>query len=211
MATKSSLRAQARGRRRERRRGTNPSVSTILSSRPIPTYDLAEAEGLARQVATLARSMGGVALPALFASTPFEPDMSLVLDLFPRALLPVLVDRAGAPLGKPGWGLWEEGHKLVTRGHRPAQPDGPALPPEAIRDADLIIIPALAASPLGERLGQGGGWYDRALAHRSPSAPIVAIVFDDEVAQPGTIPVEPHDVPIDAIITPTRTIHASPR
>lgn len=155
--------------------------------------------------------MGGAALPALFASTPFEPDMSLVLDLFPRALLPVLVDRAGAPLGKPGWGLWEEGHKLVTRGHRPAQPDGPALPPEAIRDADLIIIPALAASPLGERLGQGGGWYDRALVHRSPSAPIVAIVFDDEVAQPGTIPVEPHDVPIDAIITPTRTIHASPR
>lgn len=155
--------------------------------------------------------MGGAALPALFASTPFEPDMSLVLDLFPRALLPVLVDRAGAPLGKPGWGLWEEGHKLVTRGHRPAQPDGPALPPEAIRDADLIIIPALAASPLGERLGQGGGWYDRTLVHRSPSAPIVAIVFDDEVVQPGTIPVEPHDVPIDAIITPTRTIHASPR
>ncbi len=159
----------------------------------------------------LASSMGGVTLPALFVSTPLEPDMSLALKLFPRALLPVLLDEAGDALGEPRWGLWEAGQALVTRGRPPAQPAGEALGSQALAGADLILIPALAASEDGTRLGQGGGWYDRTLPHRAPSAPIVAVVFDDEVLPGGRIPREPHDIPVDAIITPTRTLHVPVR
>lgn len=155
--------------------------------------------------------MGGVTLPALFAPTPLEPDLSLTLNLFPRALLPILVDEAGAALPGPRWGLWEAGQALVMPGRPPAQPSGPALGADTLKKADLILVPALAASPDGTRIGQGGGWYDRTLPHRTPSTPVVAVVFDDEVLAPGTIPREGHDVPIDAIMTPTRTIWVQDR
>ena len=100
---------------------------------------------------------------------------------------------------------------MVTLRRPPAQPDGEAQGAESLKEADLIVIPALAASADGTRLGQGGGWYDRALMHRSPGVPVVAVVFDDEVLEPGVIPAEPHDVPVDAIVTPTRTIATNVR
>ena len=214
MTTKTTLRAEVRGRRRARRAGMpalEAPVTSELSPSPIPVRDRAEAEGIARQIRALASSMGGLTLPALFAPTPLEPDMSLALGLFPRALLPVLLDEAGAPLGEPSWGLWEAGRALVTLGRPPAQPDGEARGAESLKEADLIVIPALAASADGTRLGQGGGWYDRALMHRSPGVAVVSVVFDDEVLESGVIPTEAHDVPIDAIITPTRTIATNVR
>lgn len=214
MATKTTLRAEVRSRRRARRTGA-PTLEAPLtpdfSRSPIPVRDRAEAEGIARQIGALASSMGGVSLPALFAPTPLEPDMSLALGLFERALLPILLDEAGAPLGAPRWGLWEAGQALVTLGRPPAQPDGEARGAESLKEADLIVIPALAASVDGTRLGQGGGWYDRALMHRSPDTPVVAAIFDDEVLEAGIIPAEPHDVPVDAIVTPTRTITTNAR
>lgn len=211
MSTKTTLRAEVRRRRRARRAGTptlDAPFTPNFSRSPIPVRDRAEAEGIARQIRALASSMGGVTLPALFVPTPLEPDMSLALGLCERALLPVLLDEAGAPLGAPRWGLWEAGRALVTLGRPPAQPDGDALGAESLKEADLIVVPALAASADGTRLGQGGGWYDRALTHRSSDVPIVAVIFDDEVLESGIIPAEPHDVPIDAIVTPTRTITA---
>ena len=209
MATKTTLRAEIRSRRRARRAGMptlEAPVTSEFSPSPIPVRNRAEAEGIAHQIRALASSMGEVTLPALFAPTPLEPDMSLTLGLFERALLPVLLDEAGAPLGAPRWGLWEAGQALVTLGRPPAQPVGEARGAESLKEADLIVIPALAASADGTRLGQGGGWYDRALMHRSPGVPVVAAIFDDEVVEAGLIPAEPHDVPVDAIVTPTRTI-----
>ena len=214
MATKTTLRAEVRSRRRARRASMpalEAPVTSEFSPSPIPVRDRAEAEGIARQIRALASSMGGVTLPALFAPTPLEPDMSLALGLFERALLPILLDEAGTPLGAPRWGLWEAGQALVTLGRPPAQPDGEARGAESLKEADLIIIPALAASVDGTRLGQGGGWYDRALMHRSPDTPVVAAIFDDEVLEAGIIPAEPHDVPVDAIVTPTRTITTNAR
>ena len=212
MATKTTLRAEIRARRRARR----AAAATDTITPPSKTnqahtfvHHRAEAAGIASQVRALASSMGGVTLPALFVSTPLEPDLSLTLDLFPRALLPILVDEAGAALPGPRWGLWEAGQALVMPGRPPAQPSGPALGADTLKKADLILVPALAASTDGTRLGQGGGWYDRTLPHRCPTAPVVAIIFDDEVLEPGQIPLEAHDVPIDAIITPTRTIRVT--
>ena len=214
MATKTTLRAEIRSRRRARRAGMptlEAPVTSEFSPSPIPVRNRAEAEGIAHQIRALASSMGEVTLPALFAPTPLEPDMSLTLGLFERALLPVLLDEAGAPLGAPRWGLWEAGQALVTLGRPPAQPVGEARGAESLKEADLIVIPALAASADGARLGQGGGWYDRALMHRSPTTPVVAVIFDDEVVEAGLIPAEPHDVPVDAIVTPTQTIATNVR
>lgn len=68
-----------------------------------------------------------------------------------------------------------------------------------IAEADVIIAPALAIGPGGERLGQGGGCYDRALPRRRPGTPVVATVFASENGL--DLPVEAHDERVDGVLT----------
>lgn len=108
-------------------------------------------------------------------------------------------------LGEDGRALrwtWLGGlSELASRGpRRPREPRGASFGPELIAEADLIIAPALAIDHAGTRLGRGGGWYDRALLHRSPDAALVAMCWSWEF-QTDTLPVEPHDVPVDAVLT----------
>ena len=85
--------------------------------------------------------------------------------------------------------------------HRPDEPTGAVLPPEALEKADLVIAPALAVDPQGNRLGRGAGWYDRALARRKPACPLIAVCWPWEVLDTD-LPAEPHDVPADGVLTP---------
>jgi len=64
------------------------------------------------------------------------------------------------------------------------------------------IIPGLAIDADGYRLGQGGGYYDRALASVHDDIPIIAIVFEDEVIE--AVPREEHDHRVDIVVTPER-------
>lgn len=82
------------------------------------------------------------------------------------------------------------------------EPDGPAtarLPDST----SVMFIPALAVDRDGHRLGQGGGFYDRALldvvTHADGGPLIVAIVFADEVL--AEVPTQAHDRRVDAIVT----------
>jgi 5-formyltetrahydrofolate cyclo-ligase len=69
-----------------------------------------------------------------------------------------------------------------------------------------IYIPALAIDESGFRLGQGGGFYDRALtdvpSYRDGGPLRIGVVHDDEIFP--TIPREAHDVRVDVICTPTQ-------
>ncbi|MEY3908699.1 MAG: hypothetical protein RLZZ90_606 [Actinomycetota bacterium] len=60
---------------------------------------------------------------------------------------------------------------------------------------------ALAVDQNGQRIGKGKGFYDRALLKFEPKPKIVAVVFDEELLE--SIPVEPHDHPVDAVVTPS--------
>lgn len=64
---------------------------------------------------------------------------------------------------------------------------------------DLVIVPALHVDRKGNRLGQGGGSYDRAL--KALSAWKIALVYAGELTS-EEIPIEPHDQPVDAVATP---------
>ena len=79
------------------------------------------------------------------------------------------------------------------------EPVGASLGLGAVAAADLVLAPALAVDVGGRRLGQGGGSYDRALERAG--APVVAIVFDDELRD-EPIPVEPHDKRVAGVLTP---------
>lgn len=64
---------------------------------------------------------------------------------------------------------------------------------------DLIIVPCLAFDKANHRLGWGGGWYDRFLAQQ-PQALKIGLGFANGLVSAG-IPAEPHDVPLDKIIS----------
>uniref|UniRef100_UPI00254153F1 5-formyltetrahydrofolate cyclo-ligase n=1 Tax=Actinotalea sp. C106 TaxID=2908644 RepID=UPI00254153F1 len=70
---------------------------------------------------------------------------------------------------------------------------------------EAIVAPALAVDTGGGRLGQGGGWYDRVLAHARPGATVVAMVFPEEVydAVERPLPRQDHDRTVDIVATPT--------
>lgn len=69
---------------------------------------------------------------------------------------------------------------------------------------DLVIVPGVAFSEKGSRLGMGAGFYDRFLSEREPQARRIALCFDCQLLP--EIPVEDHDQRVDAIITETRFI-----
>ncbi len=90
----------------------------------------------------------------------------------------------------------------------PMRPGGPRLGPGAVADVDLVLVPALAVDGSGTRLGQGGGSYDRALARLRPGVPgagdrplVLAVVHDHERLAAGSLPREPHDVPVDGVLS----------
>ena len=85
------------------------------------------------------------------------------------------------------------------------EPTNPDLPEVASSDFDLVLIPGLAFDLSGNRIGFGAGYYDGFLSRTS--APKVALAYDFQVLD--TIPTEPHDVPLDAIITQSRIHHCS--
>ena len=76
-------------------------------------------------------------------------------------------------------------------------------------DVDLMIVPALAIDQKGNRLGKGKGFYDRYLSTLEAPPALVAVVYDEELVE--HIPAEAHDQPVDAVVTPTQTVHFNDR
>jgi len=83
-------------------------------------------------------------------------------------------------------------------------PSGPRLGLDAIAGADVVLVPALAVDGRGMRLGRGGGSYDRALARLPHARPVFALLYDGEC--PVVVPVEPHDRPVTAVVTPREVL-----
>jgi 5-formyltetrahydrofolate cyclo-ligase len=75
----------------------------------------------------------------------------------------------------------------------------PYCPPVEIAAFDLILVPGLAFTRDGCRIGRGGGYYDRLLAHPHCRAQRIGIAYDLQIVD--SIPVEPHDQRVDQIIT----------
>jgi 5-formyltetrahydrofolate cyclo-ligase len=86
---------------------------------------------------------------------------------------------------------------LTTRSLFP-QPDA-SCPRLAAGELDVIVVPALAATPTGFRLGYGSGFYDRVLHSFCPPATSVCVVFESQLRT--VLPVDAHDVPCHVVIT----------
>lgn len=77
------------------------------------------------------------------------------------------------------------------------------------QDMSLVIMPLVGFAADGQRLGMGGGWYDRSFAFRSHGkAPpwLVGVGYDEQEFSASALTPQPWDVMPDAICTPTRRL-----
>ncbi len=66
---------------------------------------------------------------------------------------------------------------------------------------DVVIVPGLAFTREGQRLGQGGGWYDRFLIGVRGDCETVGVCFHEQLVD--ELPTLPHDVAVDRVVTDT--------
>jgi len=113
-----------------------------------------------------------------------------------QVALPWFADKA-APMAFRLWASpWDEA-TLVADPHGARQPEATA----AAVTPDVVFVPLVGFTAEGQRLGQGGGHYDRWLAAH-PAVPAIGLAWDCQLVE--AIPAEAHDHPLRAIITPTR-------
>jgi 5-formyltetrahydrofolate cyclo-ligase len=77
-----------------------------------------------------------------------------------------------------------------------------ALPEDVDLDPlwpDIVVVPGLAFTGDGRRLGQGGGWYDRFLPRRRADCTTIGVCFAPQLVD--HLPTDEHDVTLDAVIT----------
>jgi 5-formyltetrahydrofolate cyclo-ligase len=68
-----------------------------------------------------------------------------------------------------------------------------------VKSLDIVMVPGVAFTREGARMGHGKGYYDKLLEHARPDAPLVALAFECQLFP--EIPTQSHDVFMDKIIT----------
>lgn len=91
------------------------------------------------------------------------------------------------------------------RGAAEPPPEAPAV--DAVR-VECVVLPGVGFSEDGLRLGRGAGCYDATLA-AMPRAARVGVAYDVQVVP--TLPREPHDAELDALVTESRTLRFARR
>jgi 5-formyltetrahydrofolate cyclo-ligase len=179
----------------------------------------AAAAGIARHGLEWASGLAGgrrgtfAAYLGVGAEPPTLPLLPALADAGHRVLLPVC-----EPELDLSWVEWTPQSAFVRSRYAPIQePVGPRHGTAMLRDATAIFLPATALDFSGNRIGQGGGYYDKflaALAALLPepggaaatagagALPTAAVVYDAEVLPAGSIPAESFDRKVDAALTP---------
>ena len=138
-----------------------------------------------------------------YAATGSEVDVDAALRaLLARGVAVALPWVAGARLGlgqvrdlaadlAPGW-----------RGVR--EPPAGARRPLRPETIDVVLAPGVGFDLAGNRLGYGGGHFDRLLARLRRGAVVVGVGFDEQIVD--ALPTAAHDRRVNVIVTPTRTL-----
>jgi 5-formyltetrahydrofolate cyclo-ligase len=189
LTDRTDIKRQMRERIRAERRAT-PAARRV-----------ADAEALAR-VALEVPEIANASCVALYESTDDTPGTGPLRRRLGRAGVRVLL-----PV-------------LLGDGHLDWIVDGPADPAraevlglEGIGEAQVVVVPALAVDTLGNRLGQGFGFYDRTLRMIDDWVPVFALLHEGEVLDAAVepVPAEAHDQPVTAVVTPCRYLRMPPR
>ncbi|MDB6071267.1 MAG: 5-formyltetrahydrofolate cyclo-ligase [Verrucomicrobiales bacterium] len=131
---------------------------------------------------------------ALFHPTATEPDLLPLLESPGKVFLFPLchADRTLT------WHRVEREGSWISSAFGIPEPDPARAPAWAEPRFDLILVPGLAFSADGHRLGHGAGFYDRFLASIPASVPTVGVCFSCQIKT--TLPVESHDLPVQRVL-----------
>ena len=184
--------------------------------------------GIARHGIGWASSLtgGGSGTFAAYLGVGYEPPTHPLLTALHAAGHRVLL-----PVCKPGlalaWVYWTPTSESVRSRYAPIlEPVGERHDTSVMRQTDGIFLPATAVDYSGNRIGQGGGYYDKFLAALTallpagapaadgglvPPLPTAAIVYDGEVLPAGSIPAEPFDRKVAGALTPAGLLPLQPR
>lgn len=192
--TKAALRTEVRQSRRERSARSTIAAGVAIADRMLALPEITDAIASGRAVAT-------------YLAMPTEPPTKPLVDALHAVGATVFAPRVAGE--EMEWvELTPDGEtRRSTLGIDEPTSAAAARGGQLPLDCAVVVMPALAVDATGRRLGQGGGFYDRALAGppRTSSPPLlVVLVFDDEVVT--QVPTEPHDVSVDMAVTPTRVI-----
>lgn len=135
---------------------------------------------------------------ALFSPLPDEVDISEFVDsLAEQSGVRVVLPRVEASAEKPTMEFYDyhcEG--LAVGAYGISEPQG-AKPCE-VGEIDLMVVPAVAFTLRGERLGRGKGYYDSYLSRDGFRAYTVGVCYEHQVVD--SLPTEPHDRLVDEVI-----------
>lgn len=185
-----------------------PRVKKTLRARMRATRRALPAAALAARSARIVHALSGIeALRRARAVGLFWPiEAHSEVDL---RLLDAELEGRGVARYYPFMDPSDKGHvtgfrrigrtaELELRGQEFAEPPRDAQ--LALRgDLDLIIVPALGATPEGHRLGFGSGFYDATLPDHCPPALSIIVAFSFQML--AELPLEPHDFRCDAVVT----------
>ena len=184
LSDKTSLRAIARQRRRDFVATLDP-LAHRLAFKAVPS--------------PLARRIADAQVVALYMAVddeaPAQRMAAQLLTMGKTVALPRVLDR----LGSMDFLVWHPEDSLIPGPFRTSHPDpgdGPVTP-------DVIIAPLVGFDRAMNRLGQGGGYYDRAFA-RFPDALRVGIGWSTQ--EMDALPADPWDLPLDIIMTEVELI-----
>ena len=133
---------------------------------------------------------------ASYISYEFEPSTVEIHEAFLRSGKTLILPRINGD--QLDWVKWDGNPANLVSKKKISEPIGEAL--SDLSQIQAVIVPALRIDQSGFRLGQGGGYYDRALIHLQ--AWKIGLVYAGELSS-EVLPHEPHDVPLDAAATPS--------
>ena len=190
MTSVAEAKARLRADMRTRRAGLSPVDVAAAGAAVVRRLQSLPAMTVARRVASYRAVRGEIPLDGLLDGERRE---TLTL---PRVLgddLEFVAWHAGLTFEPGAFGIPEPvGGELV-----------------AFADHDVVLVPLTAFDRSCHRLGQGGGFYDRALAALAPGAARpVTVGVAHSFQQVGEVPRDPWDVPLDAVVTDTGVVVA---
>ena len=156
-----------------------------------------EALAVARRVASLpvfrqARTV------ALYRSLPHEMDVAALWVLCRHDRKTVVLPRADIETKRLTFFEWTPASLFELNPYGILEPSAERSRQVPASDLDLLVVPGAAFTPRGERLGSGGGFYDRFLAEWN-----IPTLAPAHLCQMATrLPLEKHDRPLSFIATP---------
>ena len=133
---------------------------------------------------------------ASYVSYEFEPSTVEINEALLRDGKTLVLPRInGAHLE---WVNWNGDSNQLNSRKKIVEPLGEAL--KDLSQITAVVVPALRIDQSGYRLGQGGGYYDRALPHLT--AWKIGLVYAGELNS-EELPHEAHDIPLDAAASPS--------